>query len=127
MFRENLPIAYDVPADLKKWPSLNNQRVTTAKASVGILQHRDQHRPHMRGRRAQGLGHDHPVKRDAAIAHQRAQLDRIGRCGRSDQAVASVTHPRFLSTVGSSLHLRRQTENRNCHASTAFVPRRRNG
>jgi hypothetical protein len=29
MFRENLPIAYDVPADLKKWPSLNNQRVTS--------------------------------------------------------------------------------------------------
>ncbi|HKS18130.1 MAG TPA: hypothetical protein VJS63_02835 [Bradyrhizobium sp.] len=28
MFRENLPIAYDAPADLKKWPSLNNQRVT---------------------------------------------------------------------------------------------------
>lgn len=23
-----LPIAYDAPADLKKWPSLNNQRVT---------------------------------------------------------------------------------------------------
>jgi hypothetical protein len=29
MFRENLPIAYDVPADLKKWPSLNHQRVTS--------------------------------------------------------------------------------------------------
>ncbi len=29
MFRESLPIAYDVPADLKKWPSLNNQRVTS--------------------------------------------------------------------------------------------------
>jgi hypothetical protein len=29
MFRENLPIAYDVPADLKKWPSLSNQRVTS--------------------------------------------------------------------------------------------------
>jgi hypothetical protein len=29
MFREHLPIAYDAPADLKKWPSLNNQRVTT--------------------------------------------------------------------------------------------------
>ena len=28
MFRENLPIAYDVPADLKKWPSLSNRRVT---------------------------------------------------------------------------------------------------
>ena len=27
MYREDLPIAYDVPADLKKWPSLNNQRV----------------------------------------------------------------------------------------------------
>jgi adenine deaminase len=29
MFREHLPIAYDAPADLKKWPSLNNQRVTS--------------------------------------------------------------------------------------------------
>jgi hypothetical protein len=29
MFREEVPIAYDVPADLKKWPSLNNQRVTS--------------------------------------------------------------------------------------------------
>ena len=28
MFRESLPIAYDAPADLKKWPSLKNQRVT---------------------------------------------------------------------------------------------------
>jgi hypothetical protein len=28
-FAENIPIAYDAPADLKKWPSLNNQRVTT--------------------------------------------------------------------------------------------------
>jgi hypothetical protein len=27
MFRESLPIVYDVPADLKKWPSLRNQRV----------------------------------------------------------------------------------------------------
>jgi hypothetical protein len=27
MFREGLPIAYDAPADLKKWPSLRNQRV----------------------------------------------------------------------------------------------------
>jgi hypothetical protein len=27
MFRESLPIAYDAPADLKKWPSLNNQRL----------------------------------------------------------------------------------------------------
>ena len=27
MFGENLPIAYDVPADLKKWPSLKNERV----------------------------------------------------------------------------------------------------
>lgn len=27
-FAENLPIAYDAPAELKKWPSLNNQRVT---------------------------------------------------------------------------------------------------
>ena len=29
MFQEHLPIAYDAPADLKKWPSLNNQRVTS--------------------------------------------------------------------------------------------------
>jgi hypothetical protein len=28
MFKESLPIAYDAPADLKKWPSLRNQRVT---------------------------------------------------------------------------------------------------
>jgi hypothetical protein len=28
-FAENIPIAYDAPADLKKWPSLNNQRVTS--------------------------------------------------------------------------------------------------
>ena len=27
-FAENIPIAYDAPADLKKWPSLKNQRVT---------------------------------------------------------------------------------------------------
>ena len=27
MFREDIPISYDVPADLKKWPSLNSQRV----------------------------------------------------------------------------------------------------
>jgi adenine deaminase len=29
MFREDLPIAYDAPADLKKWPSLNSERVTS--------------------------------------------------------------------------------------------------
>lgn len=28
MFREDIPIAYDAPADLKKWPSLRNERVT---------------------------------------------------------------------------------------------------
>jgi hypothetical protein len=27
MFKESLPIAYDVPAGLKKWPSLRNQRI----------------------------------------------------------------------------------------------------
>ena len=27
MFRESLPIAYNVPADLKKWPSIRNQRI----------------------------------------------------------------------------------------------------
>jgi hypothetical protein len=27
MFREGSPIAYDAPADLKKWPSLNGQRL----------------------------------------------------------------------------------------------------
>ena len=26
MFKENIPIDYDAPADLKKWPSLNNER-----------------------------------------------------------------------------------------------------
>ena len=28
MFKEGTPIAYDAPADLKKWPSLRNERVT---------------------------------------------------------------------------------------------------
>ncbi|QPF83098.1 hypothetical protein IC762_25640 [Bradyrhizobium genosp. L] len=28
MFREGVPIAYDAPANLKKWPSLRNERVT---------------------------------------------------------------------------------------------------
>ena len=28
MFKESLPIAYDAPADLKKWPSLNDLRLT---------------------------------------------------------------------------------------------------
>ena len=27
MFRESQPIAYDAPADLKKWPLLRNERV----------------------------------------------------------------------------------------------------
>jgi len=27
MFRESLPIAYHAPADLKKWPSVKNQRI----------------------------------------------------------------------------------------------------
>ena len=27
MFKEGSPIAYDAPADLKKWPSLNGQRL----------------------------------------------------------------------------------------------------
>jgi len=27
MFKESFPIAYGAPADLKKWPSLNNQRL----------------------------------------------------------------------------------------------------
>ena len=27
MFRESSPIVYDVPAELKKWPSLKNQRL----------------------------------------------------------------------------------------------------
>jgi hypothetical protein len=27
MFREGSPIAYDAPADLKKWPSLHGQRL----------------------------------------------------------------------------------------------------
>ena len=29
MFKEGSAIAYHVPADLKKWPSLRNQRVTS--------------------------------------------------------------------------------------------------
>ena len=29
MFRESQPIAYDAPADLKKWPSLKNERVAS--------------------------------------------------------------------------------------------------
>jgi len=29
MFRESQPIAYDAPADLKKWPSLKNARVAS--------------------------------------------------------------------------------------------------
>ena len=28
MYKESLPIAYDAPADLKKWPSLNSERRT---------------------------------------------------------------------------------------------------
>ena len=27
MFKEGFPIAYDAPADLKKWPSLNGHRL----------------------------------------------------------------------------------------------------
>ncbi|THD65295.1 MAG: hypothetical protein E7813_15380 [Bradyrhizobium sp.] len=27
MFRESSPIAYNAPADLKKWPSVNNKRL----------------------------------------------------------------------------------------------------
>jgi hypothetical protein len=27
MIKEGFPIVYDAPADLKKWPSLNNQRL----------------------------------------------------------------------------------------------------
>ena len=29
MFKESLPISYDAPADLKKWPSLKNQRIAS--------------------------------------------------------------------------------------------------
>ena len=29
MFKESQPIAYDAPADLKKWPSLGNQQVSS--------------------------------------------------------------------------------------------------
>jgi hypothetical protein len=28
MFKESVPIIYDAPADLKKWPSLKNERLT---------------------------------------------------------------------------------------------------
>ncbi len=31
MFREGSPIAYDAPADLKKWPSLNGQRLNAGR------------------------------------------------------------------------------------------------
>jgi hypothetical protein len=31
MFKESSPIAYDAPADLKKWPSLNGQRLNSAR------------------------------------------------------------------------------------------------
>ena len=30
MYRENLPIAYDAPADLKKWTSLKNERLDSS-------------------------------------------------------------------------------------------------
>src|SRR4051812_6792296 len=33
-FAEHIPIAYDAPADLKKWPSLNNQRVASKTPSM---------------------------------------------------------------------------------------------
>ena len=29
MFKEGSPIAYHAPADLKKWPSVGNQRITS--------------------------------------------------------------------------------------------------
>ncbi|WGS18889.1 MULTISPECIES: hypothetical protein [unclassified Bradyrhizobium] len=29
MFKEGLPISYDAPADLKKWPSLRNERIAS--------------------------------------------------------------------------------------------------
>ena len=32
MFREGSPIAYDAPADLKKWPSLNGQQLNLRRA-----------------------------------------------------------------------------------------------
>jgi hypothetical protein len=31
MFKEGSPIAYDAPADLKKWPSLNGQRLSVGR------------------------------------------------------------------------------------------------
>ena len=31
MYREGFPIFYDAPADLKKWPSLKNQRLGTSR------------------------------------------------------------------------------------------------
>jgi hypothetical protein len=37
MFRESLPIAYDAPADLKKWPSLKNERVASKTPYLGTL------------------------------------------------------------------------------------------
>jgi hypothetical protein len=38
MFREGSPIAYDAPADLKKWPSLHNQRLNGGTRPYSVFQ-----------------------------------------------------------------------------------------
>src|SRR5882757_5751717 len=89
---DGLVIGNDGTALMPCLKIIRQRRGFAAKAAVWILQHRDQHRAQMRGRRAQRLGHDHPVERYSAIAHQRAQLDRVRRCGRSDQPIAPFSH-----------------------------------
>jgi hypothetical protein len=38
MFREGSPIAYDAPADLKKWPSLHNKRLNGSTRPYSVFQ-----------------------------------------------------------------------------------------
>ena len=38
MFRETSPIAYDAPAELKKWPSLNNKRINGSTLPYSVFQ-----------------------------------------------------------------------------------------
>jgi hypothetical protein len=38
MFREGSPIAYDAPADLKKWPSLQNKRLNGNARPYSVFQ-----------------------------------------------------------------------------------------
>ena len=71
---------------------IGQHRGLAAESAVGILQDRDQVGAKLLGFLAQRLGHDDPVEGDAAVAHQGAQLDRIGRCRRSDEPVAHFAH-----------------------------------